>query len=389
VKAFTERNPYIIGGLVVLFIVVGTGAALLLNGGFFKSQYTVYGDFSDAAGIQPNNRVKVSGIDVGTVASVKAHGSKVRIKLKVDNGTELPVDTRAAIQVDTLLGSKSVTLVTGNDWSHLLKSGAVITKTETPIDLLDLQDISTPLLEKSDAKGLNQLMANLTAVSQGKHDEVAQLLDGLDRLTTVVNSRQGEARQLIDSARTLTSTLADRDQDLVGAVQQLDRVATLLVERRDELATLLASTADTTQRLTKLVKENRPDLDNVLDELHNDLVILSRHQGDLAESVSFLSDAIKGFASVGYSGADDYSNHWANIYAQLLGPADPDALYGACGLIDRALDLAVGNDPLPCNQRTGPVPGGVQSNATGGAASAKINGSAVPLSAAYAPMLTP
>jgi phospholipid/cholesterol/gamma-HCH transport system substrate-binding protein len=393
-KSFTERNPYIIGVLVIAFIALGTASALLLNGGFFKSQYKIYSDFHDAAGITPNSRVKVAGFDVGTVGSVKAHGSMVRVELKIDKGTKLPDDTRAAIAVDTLLGSKSVNLTTGTDWQHLLRSKALIPctatvcHTSTPIDLLDLQDISTPLLQKSDANALNQLMSRLSAVTEGKHTDVQQILNGLTKLTTVVNSRQGEARDLITSAKTLSTTLANRDQDLIGAVQNLDRIVTVLVDRRNELAGLLSSTADATQRLTKLIHENRPQLDNVLDEVHSDLVILSRHQGDLAQSLSLLSTAIKGFSSVGYSGPNDYPNHWANIYAQLLGPADPDAIYGACGLVDRALDLALGNDPLPCNQRTGPEPGSVTGNATTGATTAQINGTHVPLSAAFGPLLS-
>ncbi len=388
-KAFTERNPLLIGGAVILFIAAGTAVALLLNGGFFKDQYKIYGEFTDAAGITPNSKVKVAGINVGTVGSIGADGSKVRVEMKIDKGVDLPADTQAAIAVDTLLGSKSVNLTAGTDWKHLLHGGDVIRRTRTPIDFHDLQDISTPLLEKSDTKALNSLMQQLSAVTEGKHADVQQILDGLNRLTTVVNSRQAEARDLIDAAKTLSATLASRDNDLIGAVQNLDRIVEVLVQRRSQLADLLASTADATQRLTKLIHENRPDLDNVINEIHNDLVILSHHQDDLAQSLSLLGVAIKGFASVGYSGPDDYANHWANIYAQLLGPTDPDALYGACGLVDRALDLALGNDPRPCSQRTGPVPGSVTGKSAGGAALASIATPSEPLTDAYTPLLTP
>ena len=73
---------------------------------------------------------------------------------------------------------------------------------------------------------------------------------------------------MIDSAKTLSNTLATRDQDLIGAVQNLDRVVDLLVQRRNELAGLLSSTADATQRLANLIHQNRPELDDVIDQLH-------------------------------------------------------------------------------------------------------------------------
>jgi len=400
VKSFTERNPYIIGGLIILMIVVGTSAALLLNGGFFKDQYSVYGEFKDAAGIVPMAKVKVAGIDVGVVGSIKtvtltkSDGTRVpavRIQLKVDHGVKLPLDSTAEIKVDTLLGSKAVIIKTGGDWDHRLGQGGHNTigldRTRTPIDLLQLQNTATPLLQQSDAKALNSLFQQLSAVSEGKSDDVRQILQGLDRLTTVINDRQGEASQLIDSTRTLSQTLASRDQDLISAVQQLDRLTTLLVQRRTELAALLQSTADATARLAALIHQNRPALDNVINELHNDLVILSNHQMDLAQSVSLLGAAIKGFASVGYSGPTNYPNRWANIYAQLLGPTDQDAIYGSCGVIDKALDLALGQDPLACSKRSGSLPAGVTGQTAGTAAPARL-GETVPLSAFFAPLVT-
>lgn len=389
-KSFTERNPYVIGATIIVVIAIGTGMALLLNGGFFKSRYTVYGDFTDAAGIKPDAQVKIAGIPVGVVGPIETHDGKVRIALKIDKGTKIPRDSRAEIRVDTLLGTKSITVDTGDDWKHLMARDAVISDTRTPVDLLDLQDTSTPLLQQSDAKALNSLMQQLSAATEGKHADVKRILDGLGRLTTVVNDRQSEARDLIDSARTLSGTLADRNQDLIGAVQNLDRITRLLVDRRNQLADLLASTADTSERLAKLVHQNRPALDNVINELHADLTILSNHQVDLAQSVSLLSSAIRGFASVGYSGPNDFPNHWANIYAQAIGPLDTDALYGSCGLVDKAMDLAIGPDPRPCDQRSGPIPGGVSGNASGSATPAQLaSRSRIPLNAVYGPLLGP
>ena len=399
-KSFTERNPFIIGGLLIAFIVVGTGAALLLNGGVLKSQYNLYGNFADAAGITTQSRVEVAGISVGTVGSIKnvmaddGHGHQVpavRIQLKVNHGVKLPKDTTAAIKVDTLLGSKAVELDAGTEWSSLLKGHDVIglNKTSTPVDLLQLQNTSTNLLEKSDTQALNQLFKQLADVSQGKNADVQQILQGLDKLSTVIDQRQGQTGELIDSAKTLSQTLANRDQDLIGAVQQLDRITQVLVQRRAELASLLQSTADATQRLANLIHQNRPDLDNVLNELHNDLVILSNHQLDLAQSVDLLGAAIKGFASVGYSGPTEYPNRWANIYAQLLGPTDEDAIFGACGVIDKVLDLTLGPDPIGnCQARQGIVPGGVSGQTTGTATSALL-GDTIPLSSIFTPLVTP
>ena len=356
-KSFTERNPRIIGAFLITIILVGTAGALLLTGGFIKGQYTVKAQFVDTAGLKKGDKVRVAGVSAGLVGSIRQAGSKVEVALKIDNGVELSRDTRAQVIVETLLGSKYVRLVTGTDWSSMLRKGSIITKTSSPTEVLDLQNIGTPLLEKTNAKALNDLMASLAGVTNDKRAEVTSIIDGLNRITAQVNDRQTQTRDLITSATKLSGTLANRDTDLVALVNNLNVVVRSLADQRVQLANLLQQTADAARQTADLVAANRPKLDAVLDELHQDLVIVGRHQVDLAQSVAYLGVAIQGFSSIGYSGADNHPNLWANVFAQGLGPASVDPVMGSCGVVDQALDLALGPDPLPCSQRTGPLPG--------------------------------
>jgi phospholipid/cholesterol/gamma-HCH transport system substrate-binding protein len=155
----------------------------------------------------------------------------------------------------------------------------------------------------------------------------------------------------------VTGTLANRDQDLLRSIDQINVVVDGLAQRRVELATLLDQTAQTAKKTADLVATDRPQLDAILDELHADLAIVGRRQGELVASMSGLSNAIGGFASIGYSGKDEVPNTWANMYTQLLGPISPDAVFGSCGLLDDAFDVLVGPDPIKnCANRTGPLP---------------------------------
>ncbi|QYG92928.1 MCE family protein [Iamia sp. SCSIO 61187] len=357
-RSFTERNPVVIGAVVVTLIAAFTGAALMLNSGVLADRYTVRARFSDSAGITPGSHVKVAGITSGAVESVRQEGTEVEVVLGVDAGIELPADTRADIVVDTLLGSKSVRLVPGDEWDDLLQEDAVITDTSTPTEALDLQNIGTPLLEETDGEAIDSLIDTVLRITEGKRDDVADILDGLEDLAVTINAREQEARDLIDATRTLTATLDARDEELLDAVDDLNVVVETLVRRRAELVELLRQTSEAATRISDLVEENQPALDRILDELHADLEIVGRHQVDLAQSVALVSSAIQGFASVGYSGPDEVSHPWANLYTQLLGPVGPDILLGSCGAIDTALDLALGPDPVvDCDDRTGPLPG--------------------------------
>lgn len=391
-KSFTERNPYIFGALLVALLLLMSSAAVLLNGGILTSRYTIRTLFADSAGITTSTKVRVAGIVVGKVTHVRQSGDKVEVDLGIDKGTKIPEGTTASIIVETLLGTKYVRLETPTSrasFDHLLRDGDTISDTSTPVQVLDLQNTGTKLLNETDAKSLNDLMSELSAATQGQNQNLEQILTGLNRLSTAVNQRETQARGLIDSAQTLSDALASHDQDLVGAVDNLNVVVANLVQRRAELSQLLSSTASAAKQLAQLIATNRPDLDATLDELHQDLQILSRHQLDLAQSLSLLGAAIQGFSSIAYAGPNQVAVPWGNIFAELLGPVDQDALYGRCGAVDTLLTAAFGPDvqigpdgkpvlgpdgkpvQVPCSQSPqGPVAGVQSGQADGGAVAA-------------------
>jgi phospholipid/cholesterol/gamma-HCH transport system substrate-binding protein len=355
--SFSERNPMVLGAITIGVIAASVLGVLILNADAFADRYSVNARFEDAAGISPGDSVRVAGVDAGKVDAVREEDGQVEVVMDIDQGVELSGDTAAAIQVETVLGTKFVRLTTGDDWEHPLHDGDSIVDTTTPVELLDIQNTGTRLFDESDGRAFNELMASLTEVTDGKRVQVQQILDGLTDLTTVVSDRETEARRLLDSAQTLTGTLAGRDQELAGAIDDLNVVVGDLAERRTALVELLDSTATAAHELAGVVGDNRADLDRILDEVHTTLDTIGRHQVDLAQSVAYLGVAIEGFASIGYNGPDEVARPWANIFTQLIGPTGPDGILGACMPIDRMLDLVFGPDPLPCDQRTGPIGG--------------------------------
>jgi phospholipid/cholesterol/gamma-HCH transport system substrate-binding protein len=351
--SFTERNPLVLGALTIGFIAAAVAGVLVLNADFFADRYTVHARFADAAGISPGDTVRVAGVDAGRVDAVRQTDGQVEVVMAVDEGVELSGDTAAAVQVETVLGTKFVRLTTGDDWDHPLESGDTITDTTTPVELLDIQNTGTRLFDESDGAALNDLMDSVSQITDGKRVQVRRIINGLGDLTQAVADRETEARDLLDSAETLTGTLADRDEELGSAIDDLNVVVGNLAERRAALVDLLESTSAAARQLTDLVGDNRADLDVVLDDVHTTLDTIGGHQVDLAQSVAYLGVAIEGFASIGYNGPEEVARPWGNIFTQLVGPTGPDGVLGACMPVDRMLDLVFGPDPLPCDQRTG------------------------------------
>ena len=363
-KAFTERNPKVVGITAVVIMAAGVLAILLLNRSFFSSGYTVDAQFTNAAGISNGTSVMVAGVNVGSVTSVKVNGNAVDAQLSVNNGVQLPHITRAAVEVETLLGVVDVTLVPVSGWNDPLKAGATITDTSVPTEFYQLQNTAHSLLSKTNAQALNNLVTSLANITQDKQQQVAQIISGLGALTSTVDQRSGQVSQLIDSANSLSSTLASRDQQLLSVVNNLDTVSTGLASNNQALSDLITNVDSMASQTNSLVSQDSPALNSLLSSLHSDLSVVSQHQDDLAEGVSYLGSALKGFQSIAYSGSTPVS--WGNIFVNPASLTQTLGIIGPCGTLDQVLNQVLGPDPLACDQQTGPLPGTGSNPAPGG-----------------------
>jgi phospholipid/cholesterol/gamma-HCH transport system substrate-binding protein len=367
-RSFLERNQRIIGGIGLGVLLAGTAFALLLTGGVLARTYRVSAIFADAAGIRPGDKVTVAGLDAGTVKGQRIENGRVVMDLAVSKSVNLSADSRAEIVVQTLLGKRAVNLVAG-EGAGRLREGSVIplSRTQTPVDITQLNDISVRLMDRSDAGALNELMAEVTKVTEGKKEQVGQIVSGLADVAQAVDSRRAQLKDLVTSLRILSTTLGERDQTIVSLIDHLDPVLANLAARQKDIQTLLVATDSASHATADLVRRNRTVLDRTLGSLHQTLQVLDQHQLDLAAAVSYMEDSVQGYQSVGYSGGncghvDSRScnggkpNDWANIFVQSLGPAGVDALLGQCGAVDKLIDQILGTD---CAKSSPPLfPGG-------------------------------
>lgn len=348
--SFLERNQLIIGIVGALLVLSGASFALLLSGGVFARTYSVTAIFADAAGLQTGDQVKVAGLEAGSVRGIAIEDGAVEVTLDVSRGVELSEDSAAEITVETLLGKKVVTLFDGDSRQPLEDGDTIpLESTRTPVELVEIGDISTELLDASDADALEEFMEGVTAVTEGKRDDITALIGGFADAAEAIDDRRNELARLIDSLRILSGTFAERDDTLISLIDNFDVVLGNLAQRTDDLQTLLINTDLASHETADLVARNRTKLDSTLSGLHTTFQVLDRHQLDLAATVSYLEQAVRGYSSVGYS--QGHPNRWANIFVQSLGPLGIDAFFGPCGAFDQALDDLLGPDPRSCDER--------------------------------------
>ena len=321
-KSFRDRNPYVIGiasvGIIGLFVAFAFAVGILHLG---ERAYEVRGVFTDAGGIRAGNDVRVAGVKVGRVTGVKAdrlHG-RVFVDFVVNDRIDLGPETTAEVALATLLGTKFLRLdgpVEGPFLADLPEDERVIPveRTKTPFDVFELTKVGTRSIEATDTEKLNRLITQLADVSEGKHDQIATLLDSITVVSSTINERDAQLQQLLERADTLSATLAEKDQTLVGLIDQSQAVLDLVSRRRTDLGDALDDGATTVEQLSSLVAAHKTQLDVILETIHPTVDIVERRQADLDRSLSWLGSGALGLAKASSKGP------WQEIYIRSIGP---------------------------------------------------------------------
>ena len=132
-----------------------------------------------------------------------------------------------------------------------------VERTTTPFDVFALTRNATQNIKELNTSELNKLITDFADITQGKQQSVADLVQGLDKVSTAIASRDAELSQLLDRADTLSTTLAEKDQTLVALIDQSKKILDLLANRRDELARALGAGSDAVTQLSEIIKQCR------------------------------------------------------------------------------------------------------------------------------------
>lgn len=267
--------------LVGFFVVLATGMFLwwVAGAGMFASvqgrSYDVDIVVPRAGSLGPGGRVRVSGVDVGRVTSIKqvASGAVIGLNLE-DEHAPLPADTRFTVRLHTLVGESYVELVPGRSRETVPDGGMLAAG--LALDYVDADEILNVFRGPAQAEARTALrslgagldgrgrdlnrtldhtggfiedVAPLARVLDDERGHVVQLIDDVGAVMRAVGGRGDSLHSLATDARATFTALAERDQALRAVLRELPET---LVQARTTSSTLRAVSRSTTPVLTDL-----------------------------------------------------------------------------------------------------------------------------------------
>ncbi len=136
-RTLTDFNRGRVGlmGITVLILVVAVGQSFTSVPMLFATP-SYYGQFTDTGQLNKNDKVRIAGVNVGTVQALEIEGDHVVIKFSI-GGNTIGTESRLAIKTDTILGKKVLEIESRG--THALPPGGTLPlgQSITPYQLYD------------------------------------------------------------------------------------------------------------------------------------------------------------------------------------------------------------------------------------------------------------
>src|SRR3954454_815789 len=136
-RPFRDRNPVTIGAIsltviaALVFLAFNAQSLPLIGGG------TVYrAQFSEAAGLKPDDPVRVAGVKVRQVEGLQLEDGAVTVEFRVEDAF-VGARSEAAIKTETVLGAKYVALVPRGEQELDPDQAIPLERTASPYDVVE------------------------------------------------------------------------------------------------------------------------------------------------------------------------------------------------------------------------------------------------------------
>ncbi|MTE16471.1 MCE family protein [Nocardia sp. CT2-14] len=393
----TSRKSKIIAAVAALAVVLA-GVAWW---GFDRLQTTtITAYFDKSIGIYKGSDVRILGVPVGRVDSVKPKGDVVEVVMKVDRNYDIPADAKAAQITPSVVSDRYIQLAPAYKGGPKMGRNATIPKerTATPVEVDRLYKSITELSDALGPNGankdgaLNQLARTSADNLSGNGEALGNSFTQLSKAAHALSDSRTDIFDTVKNLQTFVQTLADNDAQVRTFNTQLASLAGFLSDERRTLGDALNLLSVALGDVARFIDNNRDLVQSNADALTKLTQTLADQRDDLAKALPLIPTALSNLINVhnGETGTLDMRPNFPDLQDPFgvickmldlgkLRPGDPkfDAIsrqlqpiLNNCKVITDQLTAGVKTPTLVLpfgilsgeNEQRNPVPGSVPGN---------------------------
>lgn len=276
-----------LGAATLIFSVAGCGNWRGLNSvslpgteGGGPGAFDIQVQLPDITNLQPNSRVRVADVTVGTVTKVERQDWHALLTLRLNGEVNLPDNATATIGQTSLLGSLHVELAppAGVAPQGRLHQGSLIRLASSaayPTTEQTLAAVSM-LLNGGGLGQMQDITKALSTALRGREADLRDLINQLETFVAKTNEQTGDIIEATDKLNSLTGKFAAQQPVFDKAVRTIPDALQVLKDQRDNLIAALdqlgkfsALAADSTRQTKESLVREFNNLGPVLESLAN------------------------------------------------------------------------------------------------------------------------
>lgn len=155
----------------VVMLLVAAGLVVVFGQFRFASTNTYHANFTDASRLKAGEDVRIAGVQVGSIKSVKLkNDNTVDVKFTLNDRYQLYSSSRAVIRYQNLVGDRYMEITSGPGELRKLPAGGtvVLANTQPALDLDALLGGLRPVVKGLDGKKVNEITAAMIEALQGQ-----------------------------------------------------------------------------------------------------------------------------------------------------------------------------------------------------------------------------
>src|ERR1700758_5062003 len=273
-------------GVTLLVLVFAVGQSFTSIPMLFASP-SYYGQFTDTGQLNKNDKVRISGVNVGTVQALEIDGDHVLIKFSI-GGNTIGTESRLAIKTDTILGKKVLEIEPRGTQTLRPRGTLPLGQSTIPYQLYDAnQDIT----KAAAGWNIDTVKQSLNVLSQTVNQTYSHLnpaLDGLAKFSDSIGKRDEQIKHLLAQANKVASVLGDRSEQINRLLVNAKTLLAAFNERGRAIDTLLQNISAFSAQVQGFINDN-PNLNPVLEQLRAISDVLVARKDDLAQTLTYVS----------------------------------------------------------------------------------------------------
>jgi phospholipid/cholesterol/gamma-HCH transport system substrate-binding protein len=255
--------------------------------------YRVTVEFPDVLDLVPQSAVKVDDVTVGSVQSIDLEGYVARVVVSVNKEVALPDNARASLRQTSLLGEKFVSLdrPVGETAQGRLRDGATIglDRTSRGAEIEEVLGALSLVLNGGSLEQLQVINREIVAALKGREDKVRSLLTQLDIFVGGLDKQKQDIVRALDGLDRLTARLAAQRQVLATGLRDIPPGVAVLADQRAQLTQVLTGLSRLGTVATRVINASQENTVADLKALQPILTQLNAAGKDLPASLELLT----------------------------------------------------------------------------------------------------